>query len=187
MKGLLVKTEEGFDLMINGRTFATTDWNGIHGGANSATQYHLSREGCDDIFGIVDVEKLTKGSREVLGFAPDRFSAGFIDGFNTATELNKDKLFTVEQVKQIYKKACDIGYERGNPLADDSELMNMDFEDVIKKLKQPTEIEVEIEMYKDGEIRTYKYDPNIKYEHSILLDGEEYKLDENGYLILSKI
>jgi hypothetical protein len=102
---------------------------------------------------------------------------GFVSGFNKAMELNKDKVFNIGQAKQIYEKACDIGYARGDSLSNDSELMNMDFDDVMKELQQPTEIEVQIVM---EEVQEIYRDGTVKWERCP-------KLDSSGNLILKKI
>jgi hypothetical protein len=141
----------------------------------------LSKQNCDEIFGVVDVEKLAKECAETAHTMDELYENGlfygFVSGFNKAMELNKDKVFNIGQAKQIYEKACDIGYARGDSLSNDSELMNMDFDDVMKELQQPTEIEVQIVM---EEVQEIYRDGTVKWERCP-------KLDSSGNLILKKI
>jgi hypothetical protein len=143
----------------------------------------LSKQNCDEIFGIVDVEKLAEDHPLEVSNASHGFGIkdGIVYGFNKALELNKDKVFTLKDVKQaIFNFA---NYDRKTI----SELDRMDM--AITSIQQPTEIEVEIEMEKvvdktkvigavkgvkgsGDKITTYKSVP---------------KLDENGCLILKKI
>jgi hypothetical protein len=143
----------------------------------------LSKQNCDEIFGVVDVEKLAEDHPLEVSNASHGFGIkdGIVYGFNKALELNKDKVFTLKDVKQaIFNFA---NYDRKTI----SELDRMDM--AITSIQQPTEIEVEIEMEKvvdktkvigavkgvkgsGDKITTYKSVP---------------KLDENGCLILKKI
>jgi hypothetical protein len=125
----------------------------------------LSNENCDEIFGVVDLRKLSMDQypigRELHSEqeAVVRIAA-FETGFNKAMDLNKDKLFTVEDMRRAIYLSWD-----------DSSLASTD---IIESLKQPKEIEVEIEQ--------------VLIQSSI--EGEaiwEYRLDENGCLILRRI
>jgi hypothetical protein len=97
----------------------------------------LSKQNCDEIFGVVDVEKLANeafpdesepGWRD--SFSP-RERKGFKSGFNKAMELNKDKVFTEEDVRKAYFD----GYND----KEENKFFNPS-----KSLQQPTEIKVEI-------------------------------------------
>jgi len=130
----------------------------------------LSKENCDEIFGVVDVEMLAvlTINEETTFVGNEKMAKGFIKGFNKAIELNKDKLFTEFDII----KAFEYGWnQRHFNKTDEDELREIQ-EKFIQSLQQPTEIEVEIEM-------------NIIPE---LLKGSypEEKLDENGCLILKK-
>ena len=59
----------------------------------------LSKQNCDEIFGVVDVEKLAE--EYDTNYAITDISNGFhfIEGFNKAMELNKDKVFTLEDMR----------------------------------------------------------------------------------------
>jgi len=131
----------------------------------------LSKENCDEIFGVVDVEKLAseyakeandisaKYDVKVLG---DNNSTPFKAGFNKAMELNKDKLFTVEDVKFAWLQG---------------EIGELSFSDIIQSLQQPTEIEVEIEM----ELVSDGLNEMAQLQHKRVR-----KFNENGCLILKK-
>jgi len=173
----LIKHKEGYSLCIeetgsNSREFiATTD--GMY------VKHRLSKENCDEIFGVVDVRKL---AREYVDSQPDDFEytsdeywnsqVDFKNGFNKAMELNKDKLFTVEDMVGYFDWHKKQGYVSHEPY---------DIHEYIQSLQQPKEIEVEIEMKSNlhiGEIVDESYPKD--FPTSIP------KLDENGCLILSK-
>jgi hypothetical protein len=132
MKGKLIKTGSGY----------------ILDGDNLPNPKRLSQKNCDEIFGVVDVEKL---AREEIPYSSSTTinvqRMRFIHGFNKAMELNKDKLFTVEDMLNMYNQAFDIGYNFGHE-SGDSKIGNIDFNEALQSLQQPTEIEVEIVMDK---------------------------------------
>jgi len=146
----------------------------------------LSKQNCDEIFGVVNIEKLISeaDTSHLSLYTSDAnqfmFDEGFKIGFNKAIELNKDKLFTLGDIKEVIKKARllarlkeDYGYD---------EYM-FDEEDIIQSIQQPTEIEVEIEMecpqcQEWGYVSKCRKDCNKKFLQP--------KLDENGCLILKK-
>jgi hypothetical protein len=142
----------------------------------------LSKQNCDEIFGVIDVENLAENHPLEVSNASHGFGIkdGIVYGFNKAMELNKDKLFTLGDIKEVIKKARllarlkeDYGYD---------EYM-FDEEDIIQSIQQPTEIEVEIEMecpqcQEWGYVSKCKKDCNKKFLQP--------KLDENGCLILKK-
>lgn len=100
----------------------------------------LSHENCDEIFGVVNVEKLVeeeyfKFDQETRVVHRRQLQESLASMFNKATELNKDKVFTLEDLEnfrkfqiqeQNFSKSC----------------LNV----WLQSLQQPTEIEVEIEM-----------------------------------------
>jgi hypothetical protein len=146
----------------------------------------LSLKNCEEIFGVVDVESLALSRASFFGGAyrtPEGFSdeqVGYLHGFIEAMELNKDKLFTEEDVITAIVHYTYLlyndgkGYEEGDNNDDRIEC-------VIASLKQkPIEKEVEIEM------------EHIIYHANMPEEGEERsavrpKLDENGYLILKRL
>jgi hypothetical protein len=98
---------------------------------------NLSKQNCDSIFGIIDVEKLAENKYGKGIYEIEQVDA-YVEGFNKAMELNKDKLFTLEDVKKAYFKGdYDALYDGAY-----SEKEN----EFIQSLQQPSEIEVEIEM-----------------------------------------
>jgi hypothetical protein len=128
----------------------------------------LSKQNCDEIFSGVDVEKLAEemGKQFYNGGNYD-FENGVRKGFNKAMELNKDKVFTLSDMKRAFN--CGRDLESINRFED-----WRTFTKFIDSL-QPTEIEVEIEM-----------------EDKIALDGHtvigrEPKLQDYEFLILRKI
>jgi hypothetical protein len=146
----------------------------------------LSKQNCDEIFGIVDVEKLFNEVDETIDFHEFCFSS-FKLGFNKAMELNKDKVFTSRNMLRSYIEGTNDGAEFESIMDYDSEDNAEAYEfakeaekEFIKSLQQPTEIEVEIEM-------DYCY-----YPANLPKEGEQRppmrpKLDENGCLILRKL
>jgi len=122
----------------------------------------LSKQNCDELFGVVDVEKLAD---KYFSDKPENVSEriGFKVGFIAAMALNKDKVFTEDDVNLAFVLGKNKDESRINKL--------------INSKIQPTEIEVEIEMDTDctGE---FKY---------LLLDNGKPKLDSEGCLILKKI
>jgi len=152
----------------------------------------LSKENCDEIFGVLDVETLsdeyshdsiwfnkrgTYNNQEFFEFIAKK---SFTDGFNKAMELNKDKLFTVEDIKKAIAFGWDYEgltkeemLERYNFKLEYDNSYTEDIDKFIQSLQQPKEIEVEIEQ--------------VLIQSSI--EGEaiwKYRLDENGCLILKK-
>ena len=129
----------------------------------------ISKQNCDEIFGVVDVEKLARewhNQQNFNGLSDNIISIGYLnmfkDGFNKAMELNKDKVFTLEQMSVAYNT------NRSGTL----------FEQLINSFGgQPTEIEVEIVTTTRMENGKSGIDtPTIKP-----------KLDSEGCLILKKI
>jgi hypothetical protein len=149
----------------------------------------LSKQNCDSLFGVVNVEKLAseyakeandisaKYGVKVFG---DNNSTPFKDGFNKAMELNKDKLFTVEDVRKAMSIGLSIGYGRQFEIENKS----VEIDSYIQSLQQPTEIEVEIEM----EIVNTQFNPGATciQDSTYISVTKKSKLDENGCLILKK-
>jgi hypothetical protein len=151
MKAILFKTGEDYLLRdMNGDTLGIT--NGTTNGRK------LSKQNCDEIFGVVDVEKLAEerflGSDDITNY---NLRFGFKEGFNKAMELNKDKVFTEDDVNLAFVLGKNNDELRINKL--------------INSRLQPTEIEVEILCLHTG-------DPEYTTNTGLP------KLDENGCLIL---
>jgi hypothetical protein len=129
---------------------------------------NLSKQNCDEIFGVTDVEMLAK-EESYKAFSQTVWINGFKAGFNKAMELNKDKLFTLEQMSVAYNT------NRSGTL----------FEQLINSFGgQPTEIDVEIVM----EVVPDFYSRSDE-DGSIFTSNkkEQSKLDSEGNLILKKI
>jgi hypothetical protein len=142
---------------------------------NIFPQWKLSKENCDEIFGVVDVEvlaekaiPLSEENIDYIEFAKhDR--KRWVEGFNRALELNKDKLFTLRDIKQaIFNFA---NYDRKTI----SELDRRDM--AIASIQQPTEIDVEVEMIEYGI-------GNDENGRSVF--DTRPRLDNEGCLILKK-
>jgi hypothetical protein len=144
MKAKLIKNHYGYAYLLadeNGNTIATSD--------NS----RLSLKNCDSLFGVVDVDGMMK---DILSNC-EKTKEGYIIGFQMAMALNKDKVFSEDDVNLAFVLGKNKDETRINKL--------------INSRLQPTEIEVEIEskIAIDG--------------HTIL----GYELDSEGCLILKKL
>jgi hypothetical protein len=167
MKAKLIKDEDGYSLFTreenstNRKFIATTQ--GMY------VDHKISKQNCDELFGVVNVEKLAEES------VFDGFRTIWKNGFNKAMELNKDKLFTVEELRYAFytgmKHGSEGGIMFGKALADE----------YVQSLQQPTEIEVEIEME--------CLDPNCDgiNKKGVCIPGDKPKLDSEGCLIIKKI
>jgi hypothetical protein len=200
MRGKLIKTRDnGFlTYVLKGedkRTIAMTRYPFPSESIYLAKSYgielqKLSPENCDEIFGIVDFEKLAEEyARTAHDIIDEPYQNGLFYGFMTGSkktmELNKDKMFTLEDIYDaVMLGVCfeDSGIEGISTYEELKEL-------AVKRASKPTEIEVEIEMKRivdktkvigvvkgvkgsGDKIKTYKTVP---------------KLDSNGCLILKKI
>ena len=135
MEGKLIKVNDYYYLQelsktgIGGaqfeRNLGDTDGKGEFG--------KLSKKNCDKIFGVVDVEKLAEEDCSIHHpYHPvhDQTTRDtFIRGFNKAMELNKDKVFTLSNLRKAFNSL------ENHP--------NRTFTELVALL-QPTEIEVEI-------------------------------------------
>jgi len=133
----------------------------------------LSYQNCNKIFGIVDVEKLAEES------VPDGFRTIWKNGFNEAMELNKDKLFTIEDMRKAMDWIMTQHFEfHEQPTTGRRE-------HYLQLLKQPIAIEVEIEMENKEYILTQNGEG---FEDQTYRTWEKVpKLDSEGCLILRKI
>jgi hypothetical protein len=143
MKGKLSKTDKD--------NYTLFDEKGIPIGTtpnvlSNNTFSKLSKQNCDEIFGVVDVEELADEHYKENKSNYITYKS-FKDGFNKAMELNKDKVFTLEDMKRAFK----VGFSNGFA----SDIISQDklptekenlFNEFIQSIQQPSEIEVEIEM-----------------------------------------
>jgi len=132
MKAKLVKENDyHYYLTIDGKIIADTEAHPL----SSINVSKLSKQNCDELFGVVDVEKLDKKIRGLMMISGT--SNGTIDHpntdkmislFNKAMELNKGKVFTYNQMVSAITESS-ISHR----------LPSLIIQDL-----QPTEIDVEI-------------------------------------------
>ena len=138
------------------------------------SHHHLSKQNCDEIFGVVDVEELAEENTKIKeGFVIESsqvapYRLGFRNGFNKEVELNGDKRFTLEDLGNLWDFCV---YNKGT------------FAEFIQQLK---EIDVEIEMVKvvdktkmigavkgvkgsGHKIKTYKSVPKLDLSECLIL------------------
>jgi hypothetical protein len=144
MKAKLIKRENHYDLFEETRFISTTE-------CEDGTVNKLSKQNCDEIFGVIDVEKLAKEStldvKETNSdfIFKEVYEEFFKEGFHKAMELNKDKQFTLEDFKlfaRMYYR--EIRMNKSNLLWDS--LADKCLEEHLTLIQQPKEIKVEIEM-----------------------------------------
>ena len=169
MKAKLIKTGSDYLLRdMGGNVLAIT--NGTTEGIK------LSKQNCDEIFGVIDVEKLAieYDLYEKINFVGQ--TRAYKAGFNKAMELNKDKMFTLEDMMNCWNKSLKF--------QDHKETLG----EYIQSIQQPTEIEVEIEMICPHPMDTYR----CGLQYGCDGDGCNHPnqipyLDSEGCLILKKI
>jgi hypothetical protein len=131
----------------------------------------LSVSNCDELFDIADVEKWVKEHVDAdpnLEVGTSEYQNAQVDfkaGFNKKTELDKDKVFTLEDMKKAFINPKNFDW----------------FGELIKSIQQPNEIEVEIMME-----NYVKYVPK-SLETIYPTGGVRPKLDENNCLILKRV
>jgi hypothetical protein len=172
MKAILIKANNHYYLeQIPSKGVSGSVLEGMIGSTDGEGYYKLSKQNCDEIFGVVDVEKLAEERfGKSLHHANSR--SCYKEGFNKAMELNKDKQFTLEDIRMA------IAYGEKHRDMDAGKVPYQTFVEFIPSLKQLTEIEVEIEM------ETCSMNPlDLDCDEII----ERPKLDSDGCLILKKI
>jgi hypothetical protein len=144
--------------------------------------YLLSKQNCDEIFGVIDVEKLAENKYGKGIYEIEQVDA-YIEGFNKAMELNKDKVFTLEDMKKAYSQGELDALKTGSYSEKEKEF--------IQSLQQPTEIEVEIVMENYGYCEGCRKAGMWHCAHADTCGNAENrerpKLDSSGNLILKKI
>ena len=165
MKGKLNKRDNDYWLYNEyGETIASS-W-GVDG-------KKLSYQNCNEIFGIVDVEKLAIGYDlyEKINFVGQ--TRAYKAGFNKAMELNKDKVFTLEDMRKAMDWIMTQYFEFHEQPSTGRR------EHYLQLLQQPIAIEVEIET----ETKVWEFISNGEFESFEIIP----KLDSNGCLILKKL
>jgi len=174
MKAKLIKVLDQYHLYDGDKAIATT----IVG--NPMLLPNLSKQNCDEIFGVVDVdkwvaEKVDNRFDENDGYHKVVFVEGLVDGFNKAMELSKDKLFTLEEVMFAWDAGVMsrsiLGMFSGDLYA---KHLKEHRDSYRQSLQQPTEMNVEIVMGDSIGISDL-YTPDNKP-----------KLDSSGCIILTK-
>jgi hypothetical protein len=188
MKGKLIKLNRGYYNLEDEKGNVIGTSYQFKSSVGDAIKYKLSQQNCDEIFGVVDVDKLAEENTEefieVFDYNDGRgnicrfnnshqVQESYIKGFNKAMELNKDKLFTLDNIKEAIAESWNSCEDN-----EDGETFTQCFNRIIKSLQQPTEIEVEIEM--EDIIQ-------LKKRAGGLTNMGKPKLDSNGCLILKKI
>ena len=165
MKSKLIKKSDGWYNLYDGEI-------GIGSTHSELQGYKLSKQNCDEIFGVVDIEKYVDEYAAEWEYTE---RIGFRDGFNKAMELNKDKRFTLGDMKRVFN--CGRDLESIDRFED-----WRTFTHFINSL-EPKEIEVEIKM------EPCFYDDSLGgFSTSYTEDKpkEQPKLDSDGCLILKK-
>lgn len=150
----------------------------------------LSHTNCDDIFGVINVENLAKKyldsryDNEDIAH-PELYEEynSFIVGFNKRDELNKDKVFSEEQMFRMFLFGHSLSEAIKRGVIEDKPVGEI-FDDRIKFIQQPKEIEVEIVM------SPCYYDDSLGGFSTSYTEGkpiEEPKLDKDGCLILKRV
>jgi len=186
MKAKLIKSDVQYRLHNEeGIVIATSFKNG-----------KLSKENCDEIFRVLDVETLSdeyshdliwfnkRGACNDQEFFEFIAKKSFTEGFNKAMELNKDKVFTLEDMYDAVMLGVayeDCGIQGVNSY---NELKDLAIERALK----PKEIEVEIKLICPHPSDTYV----CGMEYGCDADGCNHPeqipyLDKNGRLILKRI
>jgi hypothetical protein len=187
MNAILIKKAEGWYNLYQDKIGIGSTYPELQG-------YKLSKQNCDEIFGVTDVEKLAEerflGSDDITNY---NLRFGFKEGFQKAMELNKGKRFTSRYMLSAYIQGTNDGAQYESLMDYDSEDFDEAHEfakeaerEFIQSLQQPTEIEVEVEMERvvdetrvvgavkgvkgsGDKITTYKSVPKLDAEGCIML------------------
>jgi hypothetical protein len=155
---LILKHRGDFDYFLVSRTDNSEALVASLSPDEEVFEQKLSKQNCDEIFGVVDVEEIA----DIHTFGQRNYEwKAYIAGFNKAMELNKDKLFTLEDIEKAFNT------NHGTPEQKESH-----WKSFIQSLQQPTEIEVEIDMDICGD-KVYAV--------------SEIKFDSEGCLILKRV
>jgi hypothetical protein len=184
MKAKLFKNNKGDYYLIDPTKGTDANDEGFLLGSSRETNFQkLSKQSCDEIFGVVDVEKLAEEEYpKTSSFrVEEEFSSmrtAFKEGFNKAMELNKDKVFTEQDIINYMNRVWEwCEGKKDVECSSATELRSKH----IQSLQQPTEIEVEVEME--------CLDPTCDgiNRKGICIPGDKPKLDPEGCLILKRV
>ncbi len=184
MKAILIKKAEGWYNLYQDKIGIGSTYPELQG-------YKLSKQNCDEIFGVTDVDKLADerflGSDDITNY---NLRFGFKEGFNKAMELNKDKRFTEDDVITAIVHYTYLLHNDGKGYEDgDDNDKRIDY--VIAALKQkPYEIKVEVEMEDYGYCEGCRKAGMWHCAHADTCGYAETrqqpKLDTEGCIILKK-
>ena len=173
MKAKLIKDDDGYSLYVQKKESTNREFiastNGMY------VKHKLSKQNCDEILGVVDLMKLAE---ERFGKSSHHANsrACFREGFNKALELNKDKLFTLEEIMLAWDAGVMsrsiLGMFSGDLYA---KHLKEHRDSYRQSLQQPTEMNVEIVMGDSIGISDL-YTPH-----------NNPKLDSSGCLILKRV
>ncbi len=176
MKGKLNRRDGDYWLHNESGETIASSW-GVYG-------KKLSEQNCDEIFGVIDVEKLAD---EYIVVKPkyrehehNLAVSAYKEGFNKAMELNKEKLFTEEDLRKAIRFGFHFAY---GYLTGEKGTIEKKSDRYIQSIQHPTEIDVEIKM------EPCFYDDSLGgFSTSYTEDKpkEQPKLDSDGCLILKR-
>jgi hypothetical protein len=176
-KAKLIKTDVNYLLENSeGVVIASTSLN--KGGLK------LSKQNCDEIFGVVNVEKLADEiTKEYATLTPKAFKRGVVLGINKAMELSKDKVFTLKNVVELASIFI------SNPIEKSGKTTQELVDSYIQSLQQPTEIEVKIVMEYVGKCNGNNDNGCFQDSsgHNCGCFNKQPKIDSENCLILKKI
>lgn len=187
MRATLVKKAEGWYNLYQNNV-------GIGSTHSELQGYKLSKQKCDEIFGVITPEAMMKDIESNC----EKTKEGFVLGFMMASELGKDKQFTrQDMLEAIHQFANMPKPTMGDTFLSIWKKVNRKKEDIVDEIlasKQPTEIEVDIEMLEHNEwyeryLQGYLGSSSIYYkiQHCQPIDGDVPRTDSQGCLILKKL
>jgi hypothetical protein len=138
----------------------------------------LSKQNCDEVFGVVNVENLAENHPLEVSNASHGFGIkdGIVYGFNKAMEFNKDKVFTVKDVEKA------IEYFVKNEFKLTEKNINI----TIYSIQNPKYLEVEVLMKNSRTGKIIESESELEWDEDGICDKAIPELDENGCLILKR-
>jgi hypothetical protein len=170
-KAKLIKHKFGYNLVDTNGEFISTSKDEYSNGVN--LKYWLSKQNCDEIFGVVSPEVMMKDVESNC----DKTKEGYILGFQMAMEFNKEKLFTLEDIHKLVRLIHTLPNFELEQFEDENNVLQID-DFISHHLQQPTEIEVAVEMERI---------PDGLDESCHIQYAKVPKLDSEGNLILKKL
>ena len=213
MKAKLIKTDKNNYILVD-PTKGVYDKGYLIGSSIETDSYKLSKEKCDELFGVVNVEMLaceeirihidayqdihTESTKKNASpctplneggcVGANLYSQvnGFIKGFNKAMDFNKDKEFTLEDMKNAISKSWYAAVKSHHNFNGRTYITDDDVNEIIQPFQQPTEMDVEIIYERDCYSSKGRCDKTTMSQ--CIICTPVYPLeDENGNLILKKL